>query len=122
MLPHNVNEDLHLSMKSLAFRCKTKLRTNGLYYHLRMRSPAVDAKTIGKVIFVLAVSTIGGFFALMNGIYGALGVSAAFEGHQPLSSGALVYWALLLISVLCTGAVVKTWMLLLRRKRPAPLK
>ena len=88
-----------------------------------MRSlAAIDAKTIGKVIFVLAVSIIGGLLTLMNGIYGALGIEAAFEVHQPLSSGAMVYWALLLISVLCAGAVVKTWVLLLRRDRPAPPK
>ena len=80
-----------------------------------MRWPVpADAKTIGKIIIVLAVSTVGGYFALMNGVYGALGVRAAFEDHEALSEAGLVYWALLLIAILCAGAVIAAWVLLLR--------
>jgi hypothetical protein len=88
-----------------------------------MRSPVpVDAKTIGKIIFVLAVTVVGGFFALMNGTYGALGVRAAFEEHLALSEAGLVYWTLLLIAILCAAAVIAAWVLLFRRRETPPQK
>jgi hypothetical protein len=72
------------------------------------------AKTVGKIVIGLAVTVIGGFFALANGTYGALGIYAGFKQRLALSEAAWVYWSLFLIAIISAIAVIATWVLLFR--------
>ena len=73
------------------------------------------AKTTGRIVIVLMITITAGFFAWANGMYGVLGVYAAFIQHE--ARGATVYLLLLCIAALCTGVVAIAWLWLLRGQK-----
>ena len=81
-------------------------------------------KTIGKLIIVLGVSVVGGYFALASGYYGAIGAYYSIKGHQGWSEAemdaAMIYWMLLLQAILSVNGVIAAWawLLLVRSVKP----
>jgi hypothetical protein len=73
-------------------------------------------KKTEKIVVVLIVTAVGGFFALVNGTYGVMGLHVAFDEHLAWSTAGFVYWTLLLIAIICFAAVITTWLLLFRAK------
>ncbi len=74
--------------------------------------------TAGRLTIVVVLTPICGFFAVINGVYGTLGVYSAFKQHLAWTEAGMVYWMLLLIGILCAAVVVGAWLwLFASRKR-----
>jgi hypothetical protein len=75
------------------------------------------ARKAAKVLAAVLVTIVGGYFAMANGLYGAIGAYSAFEEHLEWSTGAIIYWILLFIAAACVFAIIGTWMLVLKRDK-----
>ena len=76
----------------------------------------MSGMTAVRLIIAIVLTLVFGFLAVGNGTYGVLGVYSGFKQHDAWSLAAMVYWMLLLISILCAAVVVGAWVFVFTRR------